>query len=94
MLFDDETIMMLVEDCGEFAVYEKVTLESNVYFSRVAHMDYGAEIPGREVGGEQRRAHAAEDEQKRSQSLRDEPVHRGGRDGGIRHGGLLSSPRG
>jgi hypothetical protein len=43
MLFDDDTIMMLVEDCGEFAVYEKVAMENNVYFSRVAHMDYGAD---------------------------------------------------
>lgn len=43
MLFDDDSIMMLVENCGEFAVYEKVTLENNVYFSRVAHMEYGAE---------------------------------------------------
>lgn len=43
MLFDDDTIKMLVEDCGEYAVYEQVTLESNVYFSRVSHMDYGAD---------------------------------------------------
>jgi hypothetical protein len=43
MLFDDGSISMLVEDCGEFAVYEKVMLESNVYFSRVSQMDLGAE---------------------------------------------------
>lgn len=43
MLFNDETITMLVENCGEFAVYEKVVMESNVSFSRIANMDYGAE---------------------------------------------------
>lgn len=43
MLFDDDTIKMLVEDCGEYAVYEQVTLETNIYFSRVSHMDYGAD---------------------------------------------------
>lgn len=43
MLFDDDSIKMLVEDCGEYAVYEQVTLETNVYFSRIANMDYGAD---------------------------------------------------
>jgi hypothetical protein len=52
MLFDDDSVMMLVENCGEFAVYEKVALQNNVYFSRVSHMEYGAETvelnPGKE----------------------------------------------
>ncbi|THU40910.1 DUF4178 domain-containing protein [Niastella caeni] len=43
MYFDDGGIMMLVENCGQFAVYEKTTLERNIAFSRVAALDYGSE---------------------------------------------------
>lgn len=43
MLFDGGEILLLAENCGQLAVYEKVKLQVNVSFNRVRRMDYGSE---------------------------------------------------
>ena len=43
ILFDGGEVSMLVESFGQFAVYEKTTLEVDVSFSRTRRMDYGVD---------------------------------------------------